>query len=60
MALCDAIIQEELDKAEKLGDPARYGSYQKAANLTRHLIASRTFVDFLTIPAYQQIISEGR
>jgi len=26
----------------------------------KQLIASRTFVDFLTIPAYQQIIGEGR
>jgi malate synthase len=60
LALCDKIIQEELDKAKQLGDPARYAAYQKAAKLTRDLIASDNFVPFLTIPAYQQIIAEGR
>jgi len=60
IALCDKIIQEELDKAKQLGDPARYAAYEKAAKLTRDLIASENFVDFLTIPAYQQVVSEGR
>ena len=57
--LCDQIIQEELVKATKLGDPTRYAAYEKAARLTRELIRSKTFVEFLTIPAYQQILSEG-
>ncbi|HUK30757.1 MAG TPA: hypothetical protein VLV89_06555, partial [Candidatus Acidoferrum sp.] len=60
IAMCDKIIQEELDKAKQLGDPARYAAYEKAAKLTRNLIASEKFVDFLTIPAYQQVVSEGR
>jgi len=59
-ALCDKIIQEELDKAKQAGDPARYAAYEKAAKLTRSLIVSDKFVSFLTIPAYQQVLSEGR
>jgi malate synthase len=54
------MIQEELDKAKQLGDPARYAAYERAAKLTRELIASDKFVTFLTIPAYQQVVSEGR
>jgi malate synthase len=60
IALCDKMIQEELDKAKQLGDPTRYVAYEKAAKLTRNLIASDKFVGFLTIPAYQQVVSEGR
>ena len=59
LALCDTMIQEELNKAKQAGDPVRSASYEKAAKLTRDLIASKDFVNFLTIPAYQQIISEG-
>lgn len=58
LALCDKIIQEELDKA-KAGDAARYAAYEKAARLTRELIRADKFVDFLTLPAYQQIVGEG-
>jgi len=59
-ALCAQIIQEESDKAKKLNDPARYAAYEKAAQLTRQLIRAETFVGFLTIPAYQQMVSEGK
>ena len=59
-ALCDRIIQEELDRANTLNDPARHAAYEKAARLARELIRSKTFVSFLTIPAYQQIVSEGQ
>jgi len=43
-----------------LNDPARHAAYEKAARLARELIRSKTFVSFLTIPAYQQIVSEGK
>jgi malate synthase len=58
-ALCEKIIQEELGKAKQTGDPARYAAYEKAAQLTRDIIRSATFVDFLTVPAYEKILSEG-
>jgi malate synthase len=59
MPLCDAIIQEELTKAKQAGDSVRYAAYQTAAQLMRDLISAPKFVEFLTIPAYQRILSEG-
>lgn len=59
-ALCNKIIDEELGKAKQLGDPARYAAYERAAKLWRELISAPQFVSFLTIPAYQQVVSEGR
>ena len=59
-ALCDRMIQEELDRANTLNDPSRHVAYEKAARLARELIRSKTLVSFLTIPAYQQIVSEGK
>jgi malate synthase len=57
--LCDRIIDEELAKAKQAGDAARLAAYEKSAQLMRDLIRSPQFVEFLTIPAYQTIISEG-
>ncbi len=57
--LCDHIIDEELTKAKENGDAARYAAYEKSARLIRDLIRSPQFVEFLTIPAYQRILSEG-
>ena len=59
VALCDRMIDEELAKAKQAGDPARYAAYEKSAQLMRDLIRAPKFVEFLTVPAYQQILSEG-
>jgi malate synthase len=59
VALCDRIIDEELAKAKQAGDAARYAAYEKSARLMRDLIRSPQFVEFLTVPAYQKILSEG-
>jgi malate synthase len=59
MALCDRMMDEELAKAKQAGDTARYAAYQKAAELTRNLIRAPKFVEFLTVPAYERILSEG-
>jgi malate synthase len=59
VALCDHIIDEELAKAKQAGDAARYVAYEKSAQLMRDLIRSPRFVEFLTVPAYQKILSEG-
>ncbi|HKE08088.1 MAG TPA: malate synthase A [Candidatus Acidoferrum sp.] len=60
IALCDGMISEELAKAKKAGDEARYAAYEKSAQLMRDLIRAPQFVEFLTVPAYQRILSEGR
>jgi len=59
LALCESIIQEELAKARQLGDPARFAAYEKSAQLMRDLICSPEFVEFLTFPAYQRLLSDG-
>ncbi len=60
VALCDAILHEELAKA-KAGVPAgQYPSYDKAAELMREMYTSPTFVEFLTVPAYHELIRQER
>jgi len=59
IALCDRMIDEELVRAKQAGDPARYAAYEKSAQLMRDLIRAPKFVEFLTVPAYQRILSEG-
>jgi len=59
LALCETIIQAELAKAKQGGDSARYAAYEKSAQLMRDLIRAPQFVEFLTIPAYQRILSDG-
>ncbi len=59
VALCERIIDEELAKAKQAGDAARFAAYEKSAQLMRDLIRSPQFVEFLTVPAYNRILSEG-
>jgi malate synthase len=57
--LCDHIVGEELAKARQLGDPVRVAAFEKSAQLMQELIRAPHFVEFLTVPAYQKILSEG-
>jgi malate synthase len=41
-------------------DDARYGAYERAAMLMRTLIASPTFPEFLTVPAYAEVLAGER
>ncbi len=59
VSLCDSIIDEELSKARKVGDAARFAAYEKSAQLMRELIRAPQFVEFLTVPAYQRLLREG-
>ena len=56
---CERVIHEELAKARQTADASRYSAFEKSAQLMRDLIRSPQFVEFLTIPAYQQILAEG-
>jgi malate synthase len=57
-ALCDAMIEEELDKAKASATPDRQKSYEESAKLMRDMIRSPQFVEFLTIPAYKQLLAD--
>jgi len=59
LELCDRMIDEELVTAKQAVDSARSAAYEKAAQLMRELIRAPQFVEFLTVPAYQRILSEG-
>jgi len=53
------VIDEELEAVRQaMGDERfRRGKYTEAANLLRDLIRSPGFVEFLTLPAYDQLWS---
>ena len=59
VSLCDQIIDEELAKARQAGEAARSTEYEQSAQLMRELIRAPRFVEFLTVLAYQRILSEG-
>lgn len=59
VTLCDRIIDEELNNAKQSGDAVRFAAYEKSAQLMRELIRAPQFVEFLTVPAYERILSEG-
>ena len=56
--LIDAAIDEELTTARGTVDDTRYRAYERAADLMRELVRSAKFTDFLTVPAYTQILAE--
>jgi malate synthase len=57
---CDQVIAEELAKAKQAaGDPARMAAYEMSGQLMQELIRAPRFVEFLTVPAYQRILSDG-
>lgn len=56
--LCDRFIDEELASVKPAVDAERYRAYEKAASLMRDLIRNEKFTDFLTLPAYEQVLRE--
>ena len=56
--LCDQFIDEELAKVKPVVDADRYTAYENAASLMRDLIRSEKFIDFLTLPAYDEVLKE--
>jgi malate synthase len=57
LALCNQVLDEELAALnDKAGEDSRYDD---AAAIFRELIAAPHFPEWLTIPAYEKIISEG-
>jgi malate synthase len=55
-ALSDALLEEELTK---LRATAVAGRHSEAAGLLRGLIEAQSFPEFLTLPAYDMITTEG-
>jgi malate synthase len=59
VAMVDAEIADELERAKASVDAKRYSAYVRAAELMRELVRSPKFVDFLTVPAYERVMAEG-
>jgi malate synthase len=60
LALVESMIDGELSQQKTAVDAARFAVYEKAADLMRDLIRAPRFVDFLTVPAYQQVLREEK
>jgi malate synthase len=60
LALVESMIASELDHRKTAVDAVRYDTFGEAANLMRGLIRATRFIDFLTLPAYEQILKEER
>jgi len=56
----EKVIADELEHARNTVDATRYRAYERAADLMRKLIRAPQFVQFLTLPAYAEVIHEGR
>ena len=56
-ALCHEILEEEMTKLTQAAPKGH--RYDEAARLFRELIDAEHFVEFLTLPAYEQIVREG-
>jgi len=55
--LVEQAIADELAATRLKVDDTRYAAYERAASLMRSLIESPTFPDFLTVPAYAEVLA---
>jgi malate synthase len=58
LELVEQTVDQELAATKPTVDDARYRAYERAARLMRKLIESPTFPEFLTIPAYIEVLKE--
>jgi len=57
VALVEEAITDELARAKATVTPDRYAAYERAAALMRSLIEAERFPDFLTVPAYTEVLA---
>lgn len=58
--LVESMVNAELAKQKTLVEAERFAAYEEAAELTRQLVRAPKFVEFLTLPAYQQVLKKER
>jgi len=58
--LVEKTIADELAATRSKVDDTRYDAYERAAKLMRKLIESPTFPEFLTVPAYAEVLEHER
>jgi len=59
-ALVESLIAAELQRQMSTADAERFAAYEKAADLIRDLVEADTFVEFLTLSAYQCVLNQER
>jgi malate synthase len=59
-ALVEQTIADELAATRPKVDDARFSAYERAAKLMRTLIESPTVPEFLTVPAYAEVLKEEK
>jgi malate synthase len=52
-------IADELARSTATADSVRSAAYRQAAQLTRELVSAPKFAEFLTVPAYTQVLARG-
>ena len=55
--LTEQMIADELQQVRAVVGPERFGTYDRSAELMRQIIRSDTFTEFLTVPAYEQVLA---
>ena len=55
--MVEAMMAEELVRTKATADAARSQSYDRGADLIRQLLRGEKFMDFLTVPAYEQVLA---
>ncbi len=60
--LCHDMLREEMEKLRKsVGEDAyAKGRFEDAAQIFRDMIDAPRFIEFLTLPAYDKVVAEGR
>jgi len=60
--LCHEMLREELEKLRAAAGEEAYaqGRFDDAAEIFRDLIDAPRFPGFLTLPAYEKVVAEGR
>lgn len=58
LALVESLIAGELENQATRVDAVRNSAYEQAADLIRQLIQSSSFIDFLTLSAYERVIKQ--
>lgn len=55
--LCNEYIDEELARAKEKGSAERYNAFVSAVQLLKQMLSATRFPEFLTVPAYHQILA---
>jgi malate synthase len=59
LAMVDDAITEEVARSTAAADAAHIDAYNRAASLTRQMVRADRFPDFLTVPAYNDVLAHG-